>query len=63
MQIKDLPSSNTLSRTDVLAKDTSGGITQKITGAALAEQLKGIGNYLDSTSITVSGTSLVVSTT
>lgn len=42
MQIKDLPSSNTLAATDVLAKDTSGGATQRITGQHLADGVKSL---------------------
>lgn len=40
MQIKDLPSSSTLAASDVLAKDTSSGTTQKITAAQFAADVK-----------------------
>lgn len=42
MQINNLPSSSTLAATDVLAKDTSGGTTQKITGQDLANSVKSL---------------------
>lgn len=44
-QISDLPSKNTLAGTDVFAID-SNGVTYKITGAAIAEGLEPIGNYV-----------------
>lgn len=44
MQIKDLPSSNTFASTDVLAKDTSGGTTEKINGSDLASSIKTLGS-------------------
>lgn len=46
MQIKELPSSSTLASNDVLVKETSGGTTQKITGADFAGQVKNIGSLL-----------------
>ena len=51
MQIKDLPSSSTLASTDVLAKDTSGGTTQKISGADLASQVKLLGSLLGTSDV------------
>ena len=46
MQIKDLPASSVLNADDVLAKDTNGVATQKISGSDLASNLKSIGNYI-----------------
>lgn len=51
MQIKDLPSSSTLASTDVLAKDTSGGTTQKISGVDLASQVKSLGSLLGTSDV------------
>ena len=51
MQIKDLPSSNTLASTDVLAKDTSGGTTEKISGSDLAGQIKALGGLLGTSDV------------
>lgn len=49
MQIKDLPASTTLATTDVLPKETSGGVTQKITGGNLASQVKSLGDLVNTT--------------
>lgn len=49
MQIKDLPASTSLAATDVLPKETSGGVTQKITGSNLASQVKSLGNLVNTT--------------
>ena len=39
MQIKDLPASTTLASTDMLAKDTSSGTTQKITAGDVVSSI------------------------
>ena len=47
-RINQLAEKTTLSSTDVIAVDAgAGGNTNKMTGANLAEQLKGLGNYQD----------------
>lgn len=51
MQIKDLPSSNTLTSTDVLAKDASGGTTEKINGSDLASSIKTLGSLLGASDV------------
>lgn len=51
MQIKDLPSSNTFASTDVLAKDASGGTTEKINGSDLASSIKTLGSLLGTSDV------------
>ena len=46
MQIKDLPASSVLNADDVLAKDTNGIATEKITGANLAAAVKLLASLL-----------------
>ena len=46
MQIKDLPASSALNADDVLAKDTNGITTEKITGANLAAAVKLLASLL-----------------
>ena len=46
MQIRGLPSSGSLAATDVLAKDASGGTTEKINGSDLASSVKTLGSLL-----------------
>lgn len=51
MQIKDLPSSGSLAATDVLAKDASGGTTEKINGSDLASSIKTLGSLLGTSDV------------
>lgn len=51
MQIKDLPSSGSLVATDVLAKDASGGTTEKINGSDLASSIKTLGSLLGTSDV------------
>ena len=51
MQIKDLPSSGSLAATDVLAKDASGGTTEKINGSDLASGIKALGSLLGTSDV------------
>ena len=51
MQIKDLPSSGALASTDVLAKDASGGTTEKINGSDLASSIKTLGSLLGTSDV------------
>ena len=49
MQIKDLPASTTIATTDVLPKETSGGVTQKITAQNMANSVKSLANLPNTT--------------
>ena len=51
MQIRDLPSSGSLAATDVLAKDASGGTTEKINGSDLASSVKTLGSLLGTSDV------------
>ena len=51
MQIRGLPSSGSLAATDVLAKDASGGTTEKINGSNLASSIKTLGSLLGTSDI------------
>lgn len=79
MQISELPASSTLLTTDVLVKETSAGVTQKIAvGNIIENDLNALAEgkvldarqgkvlndaKLDKTAITMSGTALVITTT
>ena len=48
-QITQLPASTTLASTDVLAKETSGNTTQKITAQNIADSVKTLASLVDTT--------------
>ena len=64
-QITQLPASTTLASTDVLAKETSGNTTQKITAENAVASLKTIGNLLGTNDVinnlTTGGTTVPLS--
>ena len=53
MQIKDLPASSVLNADDVLAKDTNGVTTQKITAEDLAAGVKSVGKLAGANDIAI----------